>query len=482
MRPSGLMRRLAGTRGRLVLLAVGFFALALLIANGAVLAYVSVTQSQASDAVLVSQAQIIASGLQDTGGKITFDGSDLPGETQNGIAVDAAVVSANSVIAQTPKQPIDPEVLQRVAAQAVQNSSAVWADTVDSHNVPRRVYAVPLTTGTSPIQLVVSRSVAEMVDAQRRTFLILVAVSLALLVIGGALSYWLAGRALRPVRTIAGMARSISEHDLHRRVDLNVPEDELGELVDTFNSMLARLEAAFTSMSAFTANASHELRAPLALMRSEVEGALNRSRSEGEYRRVLESLRQEVEHLSRLSDQLLMLARADAGALAPANEPIDVADFLHETAARWEAVAKKEQTWIEVSAPNSGRMVADPDLLRRVVDNLIDNAVRHTAIQTAVTLRGYPEEGGWSLEVADHGPGVEPAHRGRLFTRFSRTDGARSPESGGAGLGLALSAAIARAHHGTLELVGADGSGAVFKLHVPGDAAGLRRPNGTSTI
>jgi heavy metal sensor kinase len=463
------MRRLRGTRGRLVIAALGFFALALLVADGAVLASVAVTQSQASDAVLVSQAQVIASGLQDINGLVTFDGSDLPGETQSGIAVDAAVVSSNAVMAQTTNQPLDKSTLLSLAAQAVRNGKPVWADVVDSRHVPRRVYAVPLTSSTSSIQtLVVSRSVAEMADAQWRTFLILATVSVALLVIGGGLTYWLAGRALQPVRTIASMARSISERDLHRRVDIKVPPDELGELVDTFNSMLARLESGFTSMSTFTANASHELRAPLALMRSEVEGALSRSRSPEEYRRVLESLRQEVEHLSRLSDQLLILARADAGALVPAKESVDVADFLHETAARWQDVAQKRGSRLEVTAPDHGHVQADPALLRRVVDNLIENAVRHTASGTSVALRGYEADEGWSVEVADHGPGVALENRDRLFTRFGRLDTARSPEDGGAGLGLALSAAIARAHGGTLELVHEDGQGGVFRLHMPG--------------
>jgi heavy metal sensor kinase len=462
------MRRLRSTRGRLVLIAVGFFALALFVANGAVLWTVGVTQSQAYDSVLVSQAQVLANGLQDTNGAVTFDGSDLPAETQSGIAVDAAVVSSNAVVAQTPNQPLDTTTLLRLADQVARSGKPVWADVVDSRHVQRRVYAVPLTTSTNSLQtLIVSRSVAEMVDAQWRTLLILMAVSVALLVIGGAVSYWLAGRALSPVRKIAGMARSIGERDLHRRVDVKVPDDELGELVATFNSMLARLEAGFLSMSTFTANASHELRAPLALMRSEVEGALKRSRSQDEYKRVLESLHQEVEHLSRLSDQLLILARADAGALLPAKEPIDVADFLHETAARWEDVAKKHGSRIEVIAPSHGRMGADPALLRRVVDNLIDNALRHTASGTPVTLRGYQADAGWNVEVADQGPGVPLNHRDKLFTRFARADSARSREDGGAGLGLALSAAIARAHGGTLELVESDSPGAVFRLHVP---------------
>jgi len=469
---SAVLRRVRSTRGRLVLIAVGFFALALLVADGAVLWTVGLTQSQASDAVLVSQAQVLANGMQDTNGSLTFDGSDLPSETQSGIAVDAAVVSSSAVIVQTPNQPLDTATLLRLANEVTRTGAPVWANVVDSRHVQRRVYAVSLTASTNSMQtLIVSRSVGEMADAQWRTLLILVAVSAGLVVIGGALSYWLAGRALSPVRKIAGMARSIGERDLHRRVDVKVPDDELGELVDTFNSMLARLEAGFLSMSTFTANASHELRAPLALMRSEVDGALKRSRSQDEYKRVLESLREEVDHLSRLSDQLLILARADAGALVPAKEPIDVADFLHETAARWEDVAKKHGSRVEVIAPSHGRMAADPALLRRVVDNLIDNALRHTATGTPVTLRGYPANSGWSVEVADQGPGVPKNHRDKLFTRFARADSARSREDGGAGLGLALSAAIARAHGGTLELVETDSPGAVFRLHVPNEPA-----------
>ena len=464
------MSRLTGTRGRLVLAALAVFAIALVIADGAVLASVSVSQARTSDDVLVAQAHLIASNLQDSNGQLTIDSADIPGETQSGIAVDAAVVSANQVVARTANQPLSDSVLLSLASKAIATGGPVWADLVDSRNVPRRAYGIPLATatGSSPGEaLVVSRSVGEMVAAQQGTFLILVVVSVALLVIGGVISYWLAGRALRPVRTIAGIARSISEHDLHRRVEVDVPHDELGELVDTFNTMLDRLEAGFMSMARFTADASHELRAPLTLMRTQLEGALSRSRSRDEYKEVLDSLRVEVDHLSRLADQLLILARADAGALVPAREPVDVADFLHETAARWERVAKEHGTSVELSAPSSGRVDADPALLRRVVDNLLENAVTHSPPGAAVALRGYAADGGWRIEVADQGPGVAPEDRSRLFVRFARTDGARSPENGGAGLGLALSAAIARAHGGALELVSSDRPGATFRLSIP---------------
>jgi two-component system OmpR family sensor kinase len=122
---------------------------------------------------------------------------------------------------------------------------------------------------------------------------------------------------------------------------------------------------------------------------------------------------------------------------------------------------------MEISAPASGYVEGDPALLRRVMDNLVDNAIRFTEEGSAVALRGYASNGGWNVEVADHGPGIPAGYRTQLFSRFARPDTARSPEDGGAGLGLALSAAIARAHGGTLELVENGQPGAVFRMHLP---------------
>jgi two-component system, OmpR family, sensor kinase len=463
------MRRLLGTtRGRLVVLSLALLLLALLVADGAVLTSLYLTESNASDDVLSSQSRIIRATIEDSNGHITLDTPDIPSETQAGIAVDAAVVGSGVVLAHSTAQPLSTSDLGALERRATAAGGPVWADLVDSRGVHRRALAVPLTGGSGPAPvLIVSRSVGEMQSTLQNTFIVLAAVSLVLLAAGGALTYWLAGRALRPVRTIAGLARSISEHDLHRRVDIKAPPDELGELVDTFNSMLARLEASFESLGRFTADASHELRSPLALMRSEIEGALSRNRSREEYKRVLTALEGEVDHLSRLADQLLVLARADAGALEPAREQVDVADLLHETAARWETAAEKSNSRIEVDAPSAGVVAADPRLLRRVLDNLVDNAIRHAPGGSEVSLRGYRSNGGWSLEVADSGPGVPPARRPQLFARFAKSDGARTPEGVGAGLGLALSAAIAAAHGGTLELVAGDEPGARFRLRLP---------------
>ena len=178
--------------------------------------------------------------------------------------------------------------------------------------------------------------------------------------------------------------------------------------------------------------------------------------------------------MSRMVDQLLMLARADAGALRPAETNLDVADFLHETAARWRPVADSRHVQVDVDAPDSGSVWADPDLLRRVMDNLIDNATRHTPEGTAVQLSGAPTAGGWNIDVRDQGPGVPAAARSMLFERFARADGARARDTAGAGLGLALSRAIAESHGGSLRLVDQNGSGATFRLFLPKSPSAAR--------
>ncbi|HYW27094.1 MAG TPA: ATP-binding protein, partial [Terriglobales bacterium] len=280
-------------------------------------------------------------------------------------------------------------------------------------------------------------------------------------------SFRLAGLALRPVHRLASLARTISERDLHQRVDGGVPDDELGELVRTFNGMLARLETGFEAQRTFTADASHELRAPIAVMRLELERGLSRARAADEYREVLQWVQDDVDHLGRIVEQLLLLTRADAGLLRPALQPVDAEDLLSEAAARWTDTARAKGVAIELDLSAPGPIPADPTLLRRVVYNLLDNAVRHAPAGSVVHLRASRNGGGLDVEVDDQGPGVAPEFRPRLFSRFGRADGARSGTGAGIGLGLALGAAIARAHGGWLELVDRDGPGAAFKLHLP---------------
>jgi signal transduction histidine kinase len=447
--------------------------ISLVLADAAVVGSLYVTETSEADRALVQQATLLSGSIDQVNGQPAFAGGEIPGETSSGVAVDAVIVSNGQIVAQTPGQPVGSATLTAIAAQALDHHQAQWENVTDSRQVPRRVYALPLRLDqTPPSVLVVSRSVAEMQTALQRTALFVALLSLLTLGVTGAVANWLAGRVLRPVRTIAGLARNISEKDLNRRVEVRVPPDELGELVDTFNSMLGRLEADFDSLRRFTADASHELRAPLALMRSELELSLSRVRSTSEYQASQRILLAEVEHLSRVAEQLLLLARADAGTLTPVGEPIDVVDFLTETEQRWSAESRRNSVSLKTMKPAEGLVEADASLLRRVVDNLIENAIRHAPSGSDVMLSARPAGSGWIFEVTDRGPGVPEGMRPRLFERFFSADEIRTRDAtAGAGLGLALGAAIARAHGGELRLVDApDGVGAVFQLSLPARA------------
>jgi heavy metal sensor kinase len=463
-----MSRMLAGTRVRLTLAFAAVLAVAIVVADVALYLALSRAETGAAADVLVSQANTLVNGTEDVNGQVRFGPGDLPTETQQGVAVEAAIVAADGSITQSPGQALSNATLTGIAATARSKTTPAPPFSVrDSRGVPRLVYALPLQGQSPAAVLVVSRSVGELQAALNQTILFLAVLSVLVVLAGTLLAHRLAGNILEPVRRIASTARSLSQHDLNRRVEVDVPPDELGELVETFNGMLARLEASFESLRRFTADASHELRSPLALMRSELEGTLARARTPAEYQQVLRGLEAEVEHMARMVDQLLMLARADAGALRPAETNLDVADFLHETAARWRPVAQTRHVRVDVDAPDSGSVWGDPDLLRRVMDNLIDNATRHTPEGSAVQLIGAPTARGWNIDVRDQGPGVPPAARSVLFERFVRADTARARDTAGAGLGLALSRAIAESHGGSLQLLDQNGSGAAFRLFLP---------------
>lgn len=458
----GAVRRfLSSSRGRIVIFAVAFLAVALAAGNGALVASMALLTERANDATLAEQAATISRDFHDATGGLAS--ADLPTESDDGDPVDAVIVDASgTVTAQTQRFPLGPRLLALVVDQARASGSQL-ASMNDDRGHQRRVYATQLD-GAGDV-LVLSLYVDEG-DTLARAGAVFGLISVGLLALGAWLSHRLAGRALRPVHAMAGLASEISEHDLHRRVEVSAADSELKDLMHAFNRMLARLEGSFEAQRTFTAEASQELRAPLALMRSELERGLRRTRTVDDYREVLRWALQDVDRMGRLVDQLLVLTRADAGTLRPIREPVDVADFLYESAAHWERAARSKGVSIQVDAPESGSVLADPTLLRRVVDGLLDNAIRYAPAASVVRLSAVRGGSALDVEVADQGPGVPADFRPRLFARFARADRARVGGAG-AGLSLAVGAAIARAHGGWLDLVDREGQGATFRLHLP---------------
>jgi two-component system, OmpR family, sensor kinase len=465
----GVRQAFTTTRGRLTFLWLAIFAVALTMANVGVYLVVTFRANSGIDEELRIQAASVSAGVNVVGGRPTYVPGDLPHETSSGLLVDMALVDSTGTVQHTQDQPLGDSLVRSLATRALQSGQPSLVDFYDARHVHRRAYVVPVpTVQDQSAALVASTPLTDMESSVSLTIALVALLSVAVLAGSTALVHWLIGRVLSPVSQIANLAESLSERDLHRRVDVRAPDDEVGQLVKTFNRMLARLEGSFAALRSFTADASHELRTPLTLMATELEYALTKRRSARERERALRVLQDEVQHMTEMIEKLLMLARVDAGQLKPAREPVDVADFVHETTARWLATAAEKQVRVEIEVPDSGAMLADPGLTRRILDNLLDNGIRHAPTGSRLRVCASRDERGWLLEVSDQGSGIPYDQRSRVFERFGRSDSARARgDSGGTGLGLPLSLAFARVQGGELSLVERPGWGAVVQAWIP---------------
>jgi signal transduction histidine kinase len=277
-----------------------------------------------------------------------------------------------------------------------------------------------------------------------------------LILVTGISTYYFAGRALRPVEAIRARVAAMSEKDLAQRVPVPGARDEVGRLAETMNAMIGRLQDAQGVQRRFVADASHELRSPLATIATGLELMERGPTDPG----TVTALRGETERLNRLVDALLLLARADERGLQPRREEVD----LDEVAESERGRPSDSLVVAEVHA-EPVRVIGDRGQLARVVRNLVDNARRHARSRVIVTVTR--EASTAMIEVSDDGPGVPAADRGRVFERFVRLDSARARADGGSGLGLAIVAEVVAAHGGTVEVDDAPGGGARFRVRLP---------------
>jgi heavy metal sensor kinase len=278
--------------------------------------------------------------------------------------------------------------------------------------------------------------------------------------------YLLAGRALAPMTTITDLAERISPRDLGARLDLELPNDELGRLARTFDDMLARIDDAFERQRRFTGDAAHELRTPLSMMRSQIDLALARPRSAAFYQEALQRLDDDVDRMTGLVSTLLTLARADAGQLALDRVPFDIADTVELVVEQYTPIAAEASIALR-SEPATAPLVADEDLLVQVLVNLIDNALSHTPAGGVVTVGCGMDTTHIRLWVSDTGEGIAPEHQDRVFDRFYRVDAGRTRERGGAGLGLAICRAIVEALGGSISLASVPDRGTRIDMLLP---------------
>jgi signal transduction histidine kinase len=344
---------------------------------------------------------------------------------------------------------------------------ATWLVLDDVNGVDGRVriLATPFDAASGTRVLVVGSSLEDRDDAARGLLALLIVVGPAALLVASLLGYGLATLALRPVESMRIEASVISASEPGRRLPLPPARDEIFRLGETLNRMLDRLESALERERRFVADASHELRTPIALLKTELELALRRPRSEAELDQALRSAAAEADRLARLSDDLLLLARSDEGALALDFARIPAWELLAATVARFERRAKQANRTVELDAPDALEVRADRLRVEQALANLVDNALRHGG--GAILLAARESNGHVQLHVLDEGSGFGADYLPHAFERFTREDAARSGE--GAGLGLTIADVIARAHGGSARAANrtAPGGGADVWISLP---------------
>lgn len=288
---------------------------------------------------------------------------------------------------------------------------------------------------------------------------------LLLAALGG---YWMSLRALAPVDEITRSARNIGAQNLAMRLAVPPTGDELERLATTLNEMLSRLDGAFQRITQFTADASHELRTPVSVMRTSAELALRKPRTETEYREALSQILRESEKVSRLIDQLLTLARADSSSTALPITRTNLNETLQKAWEETSILANAKGLHAKDFVPAAPVWVnGDPASLERLFLILLDNAVKYTADGGRIELRLSTDDGFAVAEVRDTGIGIAPEDITHIFDRFYRADRARSRETGGTGLGLAIGRWIAQAHGGEIRVQSEPSKGSSFQVRLP---------------
>jgi two-component system, OmpR family, sensor kinase len=344
-----------------------------------------------------------------------------------------------------------PEVDALASASATSGGEAELADGRRIRYLAVPVEAGSRTPGVFAVGLDLSGEIDEVNDALR----LAAGVSTAVLLLASLLAWVVAGRVLAPMRALRDTARSITESDLTRRIPVE-GDDELADIARNFNEMLDRLEEAFASQKAFISDAGHELRTPITIIRGHLDVMGD---DPDDRRETLEIVSDELDRMSRLVNDLLLLAKATRpDFLQP--ETLDLEELTRELFAKASALGRRD--W-RLASVGKGRFIADGQRLTQAIMNLSQNAAAHTSDGDAIELGSDRSGEMVRLWVEDTGPGISPEHQDRIFDRFVRLDRA----SEGGGLGLAITAAVAEAHGGRVEVKSRPGAGACFSVVIP---------------
>jgi heavy metal sensor kinase len=341
----------------------------------------------------------------------------------------------------------------------------------------------PLLQERRLVGFLVIGSPSQLLSQQRRLVVSLALGSAGMLLLAFLGGLWLADRAMRPVAAISKAARTISEGDLGRRLNLR-GRNELADLAQTFDAMIARLQAAFDRQRRFVADASHELRTPLTIINLEVGRTLSTKRSADEYQRALKVVDAESGRMTRLVNDLMSLARMDSGETILRFGVVDLSDAALEAVERLTPLGEGKKIGIEVGELPELDVCGDRQYLVQMVSNLIENGIKYSRPGDSVRVETLSKNGSCVLRVVDTGPGIPAEHLPALFDRFYRVDQARSASDAegspsGSGLGLSIVAWVVKSHHGKIRVESNVGEGTLFEVTLPRADAQQRQASPT---
>ena len=357
-------------------------------------------------------------------------------------------------------------VMERLGVAAAQANKQQYVD-AEYGDLPLRILTATVSSASRRFVIQVAEPMDDYLEAIERFRTAMFVGIPALLLIAAGGGYWLSTRALRPVDHITREAQAITPQDLSRRVTVPRTRDELQRLAETLNKMLDRIESAVLRISQFTADASHELRTPTALIRTRAEVTLANPRTNDQYREALTDVLGESERMSALIENLMLLARADTGTETLVFREVDISALAKDVCVQARTLADTKQIHFDATIPKTPILVqGDPDALRRLMLILIDNAVKYTSPAGNVSLAIKPEGEVVEVRVLDNGIGIPEEDLPHIFERFYRSDKARSRELGGAGLGLSIGHWIVKAHGGEIRAE-SSAQGSTFRAYIP---------------
>jgi two-component system OmpR family sensor kinase len=330
------------------------------------------------------------------------------------------------------------------------------------------IFSLPFPDRAGNQYLIETGAPYDQVERVLRSLLISFGIAFPLIVgaaIGG--GYLLMRNALRPINEIATTAERITSRNLNQRLPVVPTGDEIERLSVSLNRMMERLEDAFHHISRFSADAAHEIRTPLAIIRGELENALQTYGLTVDLRETLGSALEEAERLSRIVEQLLEMSRLEAGETLVERTRFDFTEMTKNTVDQMGLLAEEKKLQLEFRGNRPVDVEGDPIRLKQIVVNLVDNAIKYTPPGGSISVSTFPQDGKVILEVADTGIGIPNEATSQIFDRFFRADRARSRQLGGTGLGLAIVKSICIAYDGTVSVKSAEGKGTTFRVELP---------------